>query len=228
MARNEAYEYARELKRKPDADGKEDVDQFIAPAVGAGAIESRLLLGKLVASIPSRKMSTFHSLVRHLQGEDFSTLAREQGIQVDALRKRVTTLHERILARGAAIGAIGVLVLVLVGAWYALRPKPQEAQRHPQTAPTSAPATSTGPVSDNSANLEQAGKLRDRAFAECTANRWAQCSDDLDAAIKLDGTLANDPLMQAALKDVDDARHAGKHEFVPPKVRAYAPQGGTR
>jgi hypothetical protein len=200
----------------------------IGPAASGGSsmpaadlIEHHNLFTRIVVDLPTSHLQTLEWLARTVMGDSFAEIAREASLHEDVVRKRVHTLHRRIIAAAAAFA----FVLVLGGFWYALRPKPPIAD-HPKPEPTTMaparPASSTQPPQSQlepepqpsapapQTPHEMAAPFREEGLAACAKRDWATCLTSLERAKEIDPDGDPDPAVQAARKK---AVQATKHAY---------------
>jgi len=200
IARNRANEYWSSPQRREvplEAAGEEAV-----AAVPADAASTRDLIEKLTAETPRHRWPVLEWLARMAVGESLVEIAREEGVDYNVAHKRVTTLRRELRAKAAQWGvAVAVLALLVGGAWYVLRPKPETAQREERPVPVAVePPRAPTPE-------EKAQGLREEAREACGAGQWDRCEDRLDEAKQLDPAGEDNPLIQSLRRKAQGARH---------------------
>jgi hypothetical protein len=114
-----------------------------------------------------------------LEREPLASIAEGAGVPEARVRQRVSRLTRRLRIAGVALVAVaGVALLVAALARRGRAPGTPEIERDY--------------AGEQAARHQRAVELRDRAFADCEAQRWARCLDGLDQAVKLDPALEDD------------------------------------
>ena len=195
-------------------DQRDDHDEFdecavAVPATAPAAFEARDLLRKTFAVAHERFPRTFHWFLRvYALDESPKAIAAEAQVSDGYVRHEVSVIQRSVFSIAVQLGvtAFGILLLVLIvwrGLW-----------KH--DLPTTDPDTARSAEHRELTPAQNATGLRSRASAECDAEDWQPCLDDLDQARTLDPAGDDDPQVQAM------RRRAGEH-LHPPAPRKRTP-----
>ncbi len=141
-------------------------------------------------------------LRRHkIEGESFVSIARDAGVDADAVRYRTRRLMKRLM-EAASAAALILLLFMFAGMdrLFLTRPRETDVARKDEVP--------TGPSASQPAEetpAQEAAALRAFAYQACDEGRWRDCNVSLNKADNLDPAGENDPREVAArqkLKDV--------------------------
>jgi DNA-directed RNA polymerase specialized sigma24 family protein len=164
---------ARNLAKRRLGD-KEDVEIVSLQSVGkevapvAYSSEAADLARKIVMKASERDAAgTQWVLEHHLYGEKQTDIAKEAGVDVEIVRKRIQRLMAFMRKYGSSIAMVLMVIFCAISGLLR-RPKPEQ-DRPPQ-------------VDEQQTKKQEATLRRQRALAKCDAKLWEECLDDLDAA----------------------------------------------
>lgn len=152
---------------------------------------------------------TLEWMAREGAGEKLAHIAEDEALPATMVRQRVSRLRRFMRARWKEeLAAVAIVTGIIL--WWQLRrePAPQVVVPTPDV------------VDPDSLRDQRAAQLRERALAECAAERWDACEAGLDAAAGLDATSDGRPEVQRARQAIGRARTP---EPIPSTTASAAP-----
>jgi DNA-directed RNA polymerase specialized sigma24 family protein len=190
IIRNVAIDFATGEGERIDRARLAEPDAVAAPA--GPSPEMADLARRVHALATERDPQAADWVVRSaVLGEDQTRIAREEGIPVDRVRKRIERLSAWVRSHA---DKLAVALLLVIGTW---------AVSHEEESPTSAPPPPHPPEEDHTTPLQRAASLRSKASSECGAQQWRACLQSLDDARELDPEGDDDPRVQTMRRDAE-------------------------
>jgi DNA-directed RNA polymerase specialized sigma24 family protein len=174
-----------------------------AVGVAAAPHDDIDLARRLHADAAARDPQGAEWLVRaKVHGEPETGIARQDGVPVDRVRKRISRLTATLRASSASLGVVASLFLVatFVSRWLVIARGPVDV--------SPPPVGYHGPSGQPVGTREAAERLRREGLEACRAGRWALCVFELDEARKLEPVGVETPEVQRARRAAEDRLHA--------------------
>lgn len=138
---------------------------------------------------------TLEWMAREGAGEKLAHIAEDEALPATMVRQRVSRLRRFMRARWKEeLAAVAIVTGIIL--WWQVRraPEPRVVVPTPDV------------VDPDSLRDRRAAKLRERALADCAAERWDACEEGLDTAAGLDDTSDARPEVQRARQAIGRAR----------------------
>lgn len=195
------------LHRKWHERNHEPFDEELHGASMPAPFEVRDHLRQIVAAVPESRWQSFMWFTRITFGESLVEIAREEGVDYATAHARLARIRVDLRRWATQLSAAAAVLLVVLGAYRVLWPRPEEAARPaPARAPLVVPsAAPSGPIAQAQAEPGEATALRRRAFEDCGATRWVECQRDLDEAKRRDPDGEADPRVRDLRRQIAQA-----------------------
>lgn len=205
IARHKIADNFRRRGRQPIPSA--DVDQNAAEPNPSLAELDQWIESELPKTDHAR--ATLHWLLREGDGETLDEIARDVELPAPRVRQRVSRLRRHLHARWLALGAAGLMSLLVMGTLL-------YRAMQPGVAPPSIVREAFSP-------LERARALRQEALERCAAGAYPECIAALDRARALDPNGEN-------ARAIGEARAAAESNLQPrpiPERPALSPSGSV-